>query len=179
MLYHLNIDAFNFRIAPKNGNITFDYVGSSENDECNGGIANLKDINVVKPVYNLEFFLTTTYGSSVVQNIGFIKIDAEGFDGEILKSLFGLIEKSPYQFPIQVEYYTPWVQWTIANGVLHSGLRELLSVIKSTPRNYQVSCAFSFTPVTIKIDQKTHEIIGAFDRFDKIITCTDLLLSKK
>lgn len=104
----LNIVPIPFAITKEPGNFTFHY---SDPDCCNGGFASSIEFGVgatghVYPVevtgVNLSSWLNENYPDSL-KNISFIKVDAEGYDKEILKTFDEqLLQAKPF---IQVEMY--------------------------------------------------------------------------
>ncbi len=107
----LNLDKtrvvpLDFAATPEDGEITLEY---SDAGYCNGGrhqgISQWKHGHAFKltvPGRNLEHFLQSKYPAEL-QRLRYIKIDVEGFDLEVLKSIRALIEKRrPY---LKVEVY--------------------------------------------------------------------------
>ncbi len=91
-----NIVALPYAISDEDGEF---YYGSSEASYSNGGISNEADkkhgnftlAQKVKGV-NLQQYLEKNY-ASWLDKLSFIKIDTEGYDKEIVKSIAGLIVK--------------------------------------------------------------------------------------
>ena len=46
---------------------------------------------IKRKAVNLEGFLTQTYGAQILPHVKYIKMDAEGFDSTILKSIYHMI----------------------------------------------------------------------------------------
>ena len=96
----LNITAMNVAITNKNGMVHY----QSGCEGCNGGIDLL---NQGKEVQGRELIsvLTEKYGSQTIGKVKFIKMDAEGFDMHILRSL----KLSTLYF----KEFSPiiWVEW--------------------------------------------------------------------
>ncbi len=92
----MHIDTFPFAISTEEDEF---YFISSEASFCNGGISKSKDSyhgkfimpNKIKGI-NLKIFLEEKY-SNWLSKLSFIKIDTEGYDKEIIKSISGLISK--------------------------------------------------------------------------------------
>ena len=91
-----NINAFNYAISDNDDEF---YYNSSEASFNNGGISKEKQnrhgkfslSSKVKGV-NLENFLEENY-HDIILNLKLIKIDTEGYDKEIIKSISGLLNK--------------------------------------------------------------------------------------
>lgn len=98
----LNIDIYRKAVSNKFGVVQY----SSGCQGCNGGIADDargKTMGEKVESVRLEPFLIETYGSDILKNISFIKIDTEGHDIVILKDLKNstLIETKPVF----------WIEW--------------------------------------------------------------------
>lgn len=141
----LNIQTFNMAVGNQNGEIQMEY-GSSE---CNGNVG-VKDPNnppgpntkrVTRPTVDLKPFLETTYGSSIIQRVAFIKIDCEGFDHVILTALRPMIAEMRVKPIIQVEYFAPHMLEDVSNqGVLGAPTVSLIRSIQSLPGHYALFC---------------------------------------
>ena len=46
---------------------------------------------IKRKAVNLEGFLTRSYGAQILPRVKYIKMDAEGFDSTILKSIYHMI----------------------------------------------------------------------------------------
>jgi len=119
-----NIYPYNYAISDEEGGLTFHY---SDNGFCNGGFATRTQAgigvtghHIPIEVYgvNLEKFIQEN--SIEVGNISLIKIDAEGHDKDILKTLEPLIKE-----------HKPYLITEIYNGLNNSEVQELLDVIHS------------------------------------------------
>lgn len=104
---HLNISTHNFAVGTNDEEVLkFTYGG----DMCNGGVeGNWKDSSTetaleVKTI-NLEKFLKREYGNHIFERIGFIKIDTEGFDASILRSMKVMMPRLKEGLLIQVEWF--------------------------------------------------------------------------
>jgi FkbM family methyltransferase len=118
------IHPFNYAISDEEGPLTFHY---SDNGFCNGGFATRTQFGVgvtghVVPIdvwaVNLESFLKEN--DIEVGNVSLIKIDAEGHDKDILKTLTNLITT-----------HKPVLITEIYNGLNHAEMQDLLDVIHS------------------------------------------------
>ena len=104
-----NIHAYNFAIDEIEG----EWCYTSGCDGCNGGKtkcngpAYVEDLNLRLTSYRLDNVLSQNYDESIRERISFIKIDAEGYDSDVVRSLGGLINSlQPDVRPtIQVEWY--------------------------------------------------------------------------
>jgi len=100
------IEAYCFAATEKDGNFTFNY---SDASFCNGGFLSRIDANKHRHNYELEVkgknllnFLDQNY-SNDLKRLDLVKVDAEGYDKEILKSISSLLEK--YKPNLMVECY--------------------------------------------------------------------------
>jgi FkbM family methyltransferase len=91
-----NIIAYNYAITDKDGDF---YYNSSEASFNNGGISKQKNnlhgkysLDAKIRGINLESFLQANY-SDRIHDLKLIKIDTEGYDGEIIRSVSNLLEK--------------------------------------------------------------------------------------
>mmetsp|Transcript_85157 Transcript_85157/g.147177 ORF Transcript_85157/g.147177 Transcript_85157/m.147177 type:complete len:379 (+) Transcript_85157:62-1198(+) len=129
---HLKIFAHNVGIAEKAAVLDFSYGGP-----CNGGVSGYGDKGGRKlqfNVVNLEAFLRQKYGPALIPKISFIKTDAEGFDYQILKSMFPLIKQicEASECPvIQVEWFDRFQ--TQDPETISSGSQKLFDVISQMP----------------------------------------------
>jgi len=119
---HTNIIPFNYAISDEEGPLTFHY---SDNGFCNGGFATrtqsgigVTGHRVPIDVYgvNLEKFIQDIE----IGNVSLIKIDAEGHDKDILKTVTGLISK-----------HRPVIITEIYNGLHQFEIEDLLNTIHS------------------------------------------------
>ena len=100
---YLNVDIYNLACTKENKKYIFNYSDPKiHKDGSNGGfLSNLENKGFCKyhsyeqevNGVNLLDFIEKNY-SSDINNIKFIKIDAEGYDKEILKTIIPLIEKN-------------------------------------------------------------------------------------
>ena len=104
---HLNINTHNYAVGANDGDILkFTYGG----DMCNGGIeGSWKDSSKETPVevktINLHAYLSREYGDKIFERIDYIKIDTEGYDASILRSLNNMIPLLKDSVLIQVEWF--------------------------------------------------------------------------
>ncbi|GAB2939987.1 hypothetical protein GCM10027048_00260 [Hymenobacter coalescens] len=91
-----NIDAYNFAISEQDGEF---YYNSSEASFNNGGISTEKSnrhgkysLNVKIKGVNLQQFLQQHYADRLPR-LKLVKIDTEGYDKEIIKSISGLLRQ--------------------------------------------------------------------------------------
>ena len=119
-----NIYPFNYAISDEEGPLTFHY---SDNGFCNGGFASRTQFGVgvtghVVPIdvwaVNLEKFVKEN--NIELNNISLIKIDAEGHDKDILKTLTNIITT-----------HKPVLITEIYNGLNHLEMQDLLDTIHS------------------------------------------------
>lgn len=137
----LNIEAYNLAIMKEGGSFNFLYDPAQTNggpahyNRYVGNYPNLKRFNGI----NLEEFLIA---SSESRRISFIKIDTEGYDCEIIKSIVGLINQN--RPAIQVERFPAMEQDTIdvANNL-----------------NYRICNPFTLLPTDIFRDVRTQDVI--------------------
>lgn len=118
-----NIKPYNYAISDQEGPLVFHY---SDNGFCNGGFATRTEAGIgvtghVVPIevygINLPSFLETY---EEVGSISLIKIDAEGHDKDILRTLRPLIEK-----------HRPYIITEVYNGLNPNEVQELLDVLHS------------------------------------------------
>lgn len=100
---HRNIFAYNLAIFPETGTQTFTY-GADDAADCNAGQG--QGSRLVHGVNLYEFLQTHHYGD--IQRISFIKIDTEGQDPHILRSLAPLLDAMVTKPIIQVEWFRDW-----------------------------------------------------------------------
>jgi FkbM family methyltransferase len=119
-----NIHPFNYAVSDEEGPLTFHY---SDNGFCNGGFAERTNYGVgvtghVVPIdvmaINFEKFIQEN--EIEVGNISLIKIDAEGHDKDILKTLTNIITS-----------HKPILITEIYNGLSHKEMQDLLDTIHS------------------------------------------------
>jgi FkbM family methyltransferase len=119
-----NIYPFNYAISDEEGPLTFHY---SDNGFCNGGFATRTQFGVgvtghVVPIdvwaVNLEKFIKEN--NIEINNISLIKIDAEGHDKDILKTLTNIITT-----------HKPVLITEIYNGLSYIEMQDLLDTIHS------------------------------------------------
>jgi FkbM family methyltransferase len=100
------------------------YYISSEASFANGGISSTKNSAHGKYIYpdkikgvNLQVLLEQNYKDKL-KNLSFIKIDTEGYDKEIIKSISGLIEKyKPVIVAESFKYSTPKEKTELYNAI--------------------------------------------------------------
>lgn len=119
-----NIIPFNYAISDEEGGLEFHY---SDMGFCNGGFATRTEHGIgvtghTVPIdiyaVNLEKFLQEE--SIDVGNISLIKVDAEGHDKDILKTLRNLITE-----------HKPYLITEIYNGLTIPEIDDLISTVKS------------------------------------------------
>lgn len=119
-----NIYPFNYAISDEEGPLTFHY---SDNGFCNGGFASRTQFGVgvtghIVPIdvwaVNLEKFIKEN--NIELNNISLIKIDAEGHDKDILKTLTNIITT-----------HKPVLITEIYNGLNYLEMQDLLDTIHS------------------------------------------------
>ena len=120
-----NIRPFNYAITDEPGPLTFHY---SDNGFCNGGFASRTHRGVgvtghVIPidVYGVNLMNFLNEEKIEVGNVSLVKIDAEGHDKEILKTI--------KQF---LQVHRPILITEIYNGLDEMEVQELLDVIHDT-----------------------------------------------
>lgn len=143
---HLHVDAFNLAVADIDTTIKFEYGFPFE---CNGGVSGstygrTNTRTVDRRAVNLQHFLNSTYGEKFINEIAYIKIDCEGFDSVILKSLVGMIggmEKKP---AIQVEYFQKFMlednDRVQRQMELCDGTQRLVDAVATLPGDYGMYC---------------------------------------
>jgi len=118
-----NIIPYNYAVSDEEGPLQFHY---SDYGFCNGGFATRTEFgvgvtghNVPIDVWaiNLEKFLTT---ENINDNISLIKIDAEGHDKDILKTLSSILNK-----------HKPVLITEIYNGLNQNEITDLINTIHS------------------------------------------------
>jgi len=119
-----NIHPYNYAISDQTGPLTFHY---SDNGFCNGGFATrtTAGIGVTGHIVPIE-----VYGINLpefiqeqgieIGNVSLIKIDAEGHDKDILKTLKPIIEQ-----------HKPYLITEIYNGLDLTEIQQLLDVVHS------------------------------------------------
>ena len=104
---HLHILPHNFAVGMNDGDtLKFTYGG----DMCNGGIEGVwKDSSQETPIevetVNLHKFLSRQYGKQIFERIDYIKIDTEGFDASILRSMEDMMPLLKDSVLIQIEWF--------------------------------------------------------------------------
>jgi FkbM family methyltransferase len=140
----LNIDSWNFGVSDAKGELKFEYGGM-----CNGGVAGFGitrgggggggQTTVTLHVVALAPFLAEHYPPSIIPQIGFIKMDTEGYDAVILKSLAPLIKQicTASKCPIiQVEWFDAF-----RDDPNDAGSKRLFESFKSLPGTWDVVCS--------------------------------------
>ena len=133
----LNIDPWNVGVSDAKGELKFEYGGM-----CNGGVAGFGTgggTTVTLHVVELEPFLAEHYPPSIIPQIGFIKMDTEGYDAVILKSLAPLIKQicTASKCPIiQVEWFDAF-----RDDPNDAGSKRLFESFKSLPGTWDVVCS--------------------------------------
>lgn len=119
-----NIHPYNFAISDQAGPLVFHY---SDNGFCNGGFATRtnRGIGVTGHVVPIEVYginLPEFFQEEGIElgNVSLIKIDAEGHDKDILKTLKPIIEQ-----------HKPYLITEIYNGLDLSEIQQLLDVVHS------------------------------------------------
>lgn len=172
---HLNIDPWNFGISPKPGTLTFQY----GHNFCNGGVSgdglgDGKGQKITFHTVNLLSFLGEHYPASMVKEIGFIKMDAEGFDSTILASIIPLIEKiCETKCPIvQVEWFNLYREKENDRGSV-----KLFESFKLLPGKWDVKCTNVCNARVVCADFEMKTIVGPNDPSRG--PCDDLVLIHK
>ena len=119
-----NIHPYNYAISDEEGELTFHY---SDMGFCNGGFATRTHAGIGVTGHQIPI---DVYGINLpkfveeidvdLNNLSLIKIDAEGHDKDILKTLKPIIEK-----------HKPYLITEIYNGLNTQEIQELLDVIHS------------------------------------------------
>lgn len=119
-----NIHPFNYAISDEEGPLTFHY---SDNGFCNGGFATRTQFGIGVTGHNIPIDVWAVNFEKFIQennieigNISLIKIDAEGHDKDILKTLTNTIST-----------HSPILITEIYNGLDPNEITELLNVIHS------------------------------------------------
>lgn len=119
-----NILPFNYAISDEEGPLTFHY---SDQGFCNGGFATRTDYGigvtghtVPIDVWGINFEKFIKDNNIDLGNVSLIKIDAEGHDKDILKTLTNVIHK-----------HKPVLITEIYNGLSQNEITELLNIIHS------------------------------------------------
>ena len=117
-----NIKAFNYAISDEEGPLTFHY---SDYGFCNGGFATRTQFGIGVTghkipidVWAVNFEKFIIDNNMDIDNISLIKIDAEGHDKDILKTLSNIINK-----------HKPVMITEIYNGLNSTEINDLLTVI--------------------------------------------------
>lgn len=119
-----NIHPYNYAISDQTGPLTFHY---SDNGFCNGGFATRTTTGIgvtghVVPIDVYGIDLTDFLSQQKVElgEVSLIKIDAEGHDKDILKTLESIIGK-----------HKPYLITEIYNGLTQLEVQELIDVVHS------------------------------------------------
>lgn len=123
-LVNTNIIPFNFAVTDEVGPLTFHY---SDRGFCNGGFATRthRGIGVTGHVIPIDVYginlVEFIDGENIdIQDLSLVKIDAEGHDKEIIKTIRPILEK-----------YKPVLITEIYNGLDELEVQELIDVIHS------------------------------------------------
>jgi FkbM family methyltransferase len=146
---HLNISIHKLAIGPAAGEAIVKYVtdDTSVEAECNAVIQNSDASYVVPsneerkkaeahvPMVKLDTFLRETYGEDIIRSIGYIKIDAAGFDSTVLNSIHDLLSATQHFPVIQVDYL-------FSKDIISidSSAKFLFAAIQSLPGKYKPYC---------------------------------------
>lgn len=104
---HLHIDHHNYAVGSNDNEfLTFTYGG----DMCNGGIQGSwkdasQETSIKVETINMHSFLQHNYGNEIFGRIDYIKIDTEGLDASILRSMRSMIPMLKDTVLIQVEWF--------------------------------------------------------------------------
>jgi FkbM family methyltransferase len=104
---HLHIHPHNYAVGINDGEfLKFTYGG----DMCNGGIEgswkdSSQETSIDVKTINMQSFLHREYGEEIFQRIDYIKIDTEGQDAMILRSLQDMLPLLKDSILIQVEWF--------------------------------------------------------------------------
>ena len=104
---HLHIHPHNYAVGVNDGEkLTYTYGG----DMCNGGIEgswknSSQETSIEVETINVHSFLRREYGEEIFQRIDYIKIDTEGLDATILRSLKNMLPFLKDSILIQVEWF--------------------------------------------------------------------------
>ena len=138
---HLNIDPWNFGVSDAKGELEFSYGGM-----CNGGVKGFgsggsDQTTVTLHVVALKSFLAAHYPPKLLSEIGFIKMDTEGYDAVIVKALAPFIteicDSRAAGCPIiQVEWFNPFRE-----DPNDAGSKRLFDSFKSLPGTWDVTCS--------------------------------------
>ena len=119
-----NIEPYNYAVSDIEGGLQFHY---SDPGFCNGGFATRTEqgIGVTGHVVPIDVFAINLVNfveenNIDLSNLSLIKIDAEGHDKDILKTLKPIIEK-----------YTPYLITEIYDGLTTSEVQDLLDTVYS------------------------------------------------
>jgi len=131
---HMNIDLHPFALTDRDGPVKF------QATNVNGGIDGAWAAGSSSPTFNVEGrdvvnFFRTTYPDDY-KKIGFIKIDAEGYDMELLKLMKPLLDEMSPKPIIKVEWFHPFSKGGGAGcSSLSSKLFDSFAFIGYQPRN--------------------------------------------
>jgi FkbM family methyltransferase len=146
-----NIVPFNYAVTDNEGSFTFHY---SDNGFCNGGFATRTHQGVgvtghVIPidVYGINLCSFVEEENINIDDLSLVKIDAEGHDKDIIKSISPILLK-----------YKPVLITEIYNGLDESEVEELLSAIHSV--GYK---AYDEKVNNLDIDNLGKEILSVSD----------------
>ena len=118
---HINaaykIDAYNFAIDATEG----EWCYLSGCDGCNGRKSPcnsdaMADGAVKLRSHRLDNVLMRNYDEPIRKRISFIKIDAEGYDADVVNSLQELLHSTPVRPVIQVEWFAPHQRTICSDG---------------------------------------------------------------
>ena len=119
-----NIQPFNFAITDEPGPLTFHY---SDNGFCNGGFATrttygigVTGHTIPIDVYGVNLIDFLNEENIIIEQLSLIKIDAEGHDKDILKTLTPLINK-----------HKPVLITEIYNGLNKEEVQDLIETIQN------------------------------------------------
>lgn len=119
-----NIKPYNYAVSDTEGSLQFHY---SDPGFCNGGFATRTEhgIGVTGHVVPIDVFAINlvnfvSENSIDLSNLSLVKIDAEGHDKDILKTLTPIINE-----------YTPYLITEIYNGLTSTEVQDLLDTIHS------------------------------------------------
>jgi len=127
----LNIEAHNVAAAGDETTTYLDFAYAG--DMCNGGVAmkefefQKKETHVRVAATYIPGFLIRKYGEEIFDQITFIKIDAEGFDAFILRTLKPILKRNP-KIILMVEWFDHYFTKDDPEGI-HPRSQELFDTI--------------------------------------------------
>lgn len=161
-LFLTNIHAINFAATKEDGSFSFNY---SDEAFCNGGFFDEIQSKDHGHNYALEIsgidlnkYLNENYSKNLNQ-LSLIKIDAEGYDKEIIKSLIPIINE-----------YKPSIITECNENLSEEERYDLYETIRSL--NYRLVQIDDFDPSTIKELNKKEDMLST-KHFDIIATFSD------